>query len=70
MLAIFGTLFASAFMTIALRALGVPYVVLALFKVGALGVFIWLGTKLGILTLDNLRLVRGLVLGRFRRSPA
>lgn len=70
MLAIFGLLFAGAFLTIALRALGAPYLVLMLAKISAVAAFAWLGTRLRVLTVENMVLVRDLVLRRPRRSDA
>jgi O-antigen/teichoic acid export membrane protein len=68
--AIFGLLFASAFMTIALRGAGVPYPVLAAAKLSAAAAFVWLGMRLDILTAENLRLVRDLVRRRTGRPRA
>jgi len=70
MVAIFGLLFGSIFLTIGLRALGVPYPVLLGAKVAALAAFVWLGARLGILSRENLQLVRDLVLRRTVPSTA
>jgi O-antigen/teichoic acid export membrane protein len=66
MTAIFGLLFVSAFLTIWLRSLAVPYAVLVVAKLAAAGAFAWLGIRLRILTVENLLLVRDLVFGRLR----
>ena len=65
--AIFGLLFLSAFMTMALRSAGTPYVWTLGAKGAAVAAFIWLGVRLEIVTRENLRLVRSLVLGRAGR---
>ena len=64
MTAIFGLLFASALVTIALRGLGVPYPTLLVVKLLAVTAFLWLGTRLHVLTAGNLALVRDLALRR------
>lgn len=68
MVSIFGLLFASTFLTIGLRALNVPYPFLLVAKCVALAAFVWLGIRLDILSKENLRLVRDLVLRRSART--
>lgn len=64
MAAIFGLLFASALTTIALRSAGAPYAALLGLKLTAVAAFLWLGIRLQIVTAENLRLVRDLILRR------
>ncbi len=66
LLAIFGLFFGSAFLTIVLRAVHTPYPVLVVTKVVAAALFLWLGVHLRIMTIENIRLVRDLVLRRVR----
>ena len=68
MTAIFGLLVASAFLTVALRAMDVPYVVRLVAKLGALAAFTWLGIRLRIVTVENIVLVRDLLMRRARRT--
>jgi O-antigen/teichoic acid export membrane protein len=68
MTAIFGLLFVSAFVTIAMRSAGAPYAALLAAKLVAVAAFGWLGMRLRILTVANLLLVRDLV--RARLTPA
>jgi O-antigen/teichoic acid export membrane protein len=68
MTAIFGLLVASAFLTVALRALDLPYVVRLAAKLGAFGAFVWLGVGLRIITMENITLVRDLLTRRTRRT--
>jgi len=70
LVAIFGCLFAAAWLTIGLRALDVPYAWLLAAKLVSTAVFVWLGASLGILTAENLRLVANLVRARtVSRAP-
>ena len=64
MVAIFGLLFAGAFLTVALRGLDVPYAVRLVGKLGAVAAFFVLGRSLRVLTAENVILVRDLVLRR------
>jgi len=66
--AIFGLLFASALLTIALRSMAAPYPALLLVKLAAVAAFVWLGARLQILTPANMLLIRDLVIRRL--SPA
>jgi O-antigen/teichoic acid export membrane protein len=66
LVAMFGLLFGSAFLILALRAAHTPYPVLAVVKLLALGAFLRLGGSLGVITRENLGLVRDLVSGRLR----
>ena len=68
--AIFGLLAASAFLTVALRALDVPYIVRLAAKLAALATFAWLGVGLRIITIENILLVRDVVARRAERPPA
>jgi O-antigen/teichoic acid export membrane protein len=71
LVAMFGLLFGSAFITLALRAAGVPYPLLLAFKCVAFAGYVVLGHRLGILTGENLALVRDLLLRRTRpAAPA
>ena len=62
-IAMFGLLFGSAFLILALRAVQTPYPVLALVKLVALAAFLRLGASLGVITRENLGIVRDLVSG-------
>lgn len=66
--AIFGLLFASALLTIAMRSMAAPYPALLLAKLAAVAAFGWLGARLQILTVANMLLVRDLVACRL--APA
>jgi len=68
MTAIFGLLAVSAFLTVALRAMDVPYVVRLAAKLAAFAAFVWLGVGLRIITTENIALVRDLVTRRVRRT--
>jgi O-antigen/teichoic acid export membrane protein len=68
LVAMFGLLFGSAFLILALRAVQTPYPVLALVKLVALAAFLMLGASLGVITRENLAIVRDLVSGRLWRS--
>jgi len=70
LLAIFGLLFVSAFVTITLRELEVAYGVRLAVKIASAGAFAWLGVWLGLLTRENLRVVTQMVSSRFRRAPS
>jgi len=67
---IFGLLFVSALLTVALRDLEIAYGVRLAVKVASVGAFVWLGMWLGLLTRDNLRVVTHMVSSRFRRAPS
>jgi len=68
LVAIFGLLFTSAFLLIALRAVHTPYPLLLLVKLSCTGAFLWLGVRFRWLTLENMRFVRDLVWMRGRPS--
>jgi len=66
MIAIFGLLFASALSLIVLRGMDTPYLVLLSLKAIAVALFIWLGVRLDLLTIENFRLVRDLITRRLK----
>ncbi len=66
LVAMFGLLAGSAFLILALRAAHTPYAVLAIVKLLALGAFLRLGASLGVITRENLGMVRDLVSSRLR----
>jgi O-antigen/teichoic acid export membrane protein len=66
--AMFGLLFGSALLILGLRAAHTPYVVLSLVKLAALAGFLRLGGSLGIITRENVGVIRDLVSGRLRRA--
>ena len=65
--ATFGLLFGSALLILALRATHTAYPVLAFVKLAALAAFLGLGSALGIITRENLGILRDLATGRLRR---
>lgn len=67
--AIFGSLFLAAFVTVALREAGVNYGVRLATKAVLLLGFMGVGMRLGILSAENWRLVKGIIMGRLRRQP-
>ncbi len=68
MVAIFGLFFACALLTVVLRALDVPYPVRLAAKLGSVAAFISLGVKLHVITVENIVLVRDIVLLRWRAA--
>lgn len=66
--AIFGLLFFAALVTAALREAGVVYGIRLVMKGGLLVAFTGLGLKLGFLSAENWRLVRGMVTQRLSRQ--
>jgi O-antigen/teichoic acid export membrane protein len=70
MLAIFGLLFAGAFLTIALRGMDMPYAVRLAGKLGAVAAFFVLGRRLRVITAENIIVVRDLVIRRRGVPPS
>lgn len=65
--AMFGLLFAAALVVIVMGALGVDYWVRVVVKVLLVGLYLWLGVRLKVLSRANLVIVREALTGRLRR---
>lgn len=68
MTAIFAAFAASGLLTLALRWLDTPYWLLLTAKLAITGGYLWLGHWLGIVTWENLVLVRGVIVGFVRQA--
>ncbi|TAK12826.1 MAG: lipopolysaccharide biosynthesis protein [Acidobacteria bacterium] len=68
MTAIFATFALSGLLTLALRSLGTPYLLLLAAKVAIAGGYLWLGHWLGIVTPANLGMVRDVIVGFVRQA--
>lgn len=67
LVAMFGLLFGSALLILGLRAVETSYPVLAIVKLAALAAFLSLGSSLGVITRENLGIIRDLATGRLQR---